>query len=381
MKILHVADTHLGFSAYRKTTKDGINQREIDIYNAFEQFINYALSTKPDLIIHAGDLFDNVRPNNRAITFTISQIVKLSKNKIPIVLVSGNHEHPKIIETGHIFSIFDHLENVYPVYKSKYEKIQFKIDDKKMLIHVIPQCNSKKEYNEEIKKLIPDKKKADYNIFVTHGSITGIKEFTMNEFNELIIPTKIFSIDFNYIALGHFHKYTKIGKNAFYSGATENLTFADANEKKGFIELTLFDNSLKQKFIEINTRPMIDIKPITCTGLKIEEIMNVIKHKVQEIKPDQKTFRITLDDIPTNIYRNIDFNEIQKITNNAVHYEIKANIIKKDDNQKQLISSKIDALINEFKKFIASQKLDDKETVEKLGIGYIEKIESREEGK
>ena len=380
MKILHVADTHLGFSAYRKTTQDGINQREIDIYNAFEQFIDYAINTKPDIIIHAGDLFDNVRPNNRAITFAINQIVKLSKNKIPIVIISGNHEHPKIRETGHIFSIFDHLENVYPIYNSKYEKIQFNIEDKKLIIHAIPQCNSKKEYDEELKKLKPDKT-ADYNIFVSHGSVTGVQEFTMNEFNELIIPTKIFSRDFDYIALGHFHKYTKLAENAFYAGATENLTFADANEKKGFIELTLSENSLKQSFIEINTRPMIDIKPIKCTGLKIEEIMKKIKQKVQEIKPEQKTFRITLDDIPTNVYRSIDFSEIQKLTNNAVHYEIKANIIKKDDEKKQPTSSKIDALVNEFKKYIDAQNLDEKETLQELGISYIEKIQARDEGK
>jgi len=380
MKILHVADTHLGFSAYRKTTQDGINQREIDIYNAFEQFIEYAIDTKPDIIIHAGDLFDNVRPNNRAITFALNQIVKLSKNKIPIVIISGNHEHPKIIETGHIFSIFDHLENVYPIYNSKYEKNQFKIENKKLLIHSIPQCNSKKDYDEELKKLIPDKT-ADYNIFVSHGSVTGVQEFTMNEFNELIIPTKIFSRDFDYIALGHFHRYTKLAENAFYAGATENLTFADANKKKGFIELALSKNSLKQSFIEINTRPMIDIKPIKCTGLKIEEIMNKIKQKVQEIKPEQKTFRITLDDIPTNVYRSIDFNEIQKLTNNAIHYEIKANIIKKDDDKKQSTSSRIDALVNEFKKYIDTQNLDDKETLQELGISYIEKIQAREEGK
>ena len=71
MKILHVADTHLGYSAYRKVTEDGINQREVDVYDAFKQFVDYAVKSKPDLIIHAGDLFDSVRPNNRAITFAI----------------------------------------------------------------------------------------------------------------------------------------------------------------------------------------------------------------------------------------------------------------------------------------------------------------------
>ena len=80
MKILHVSDTHLGYSAYSKITERGINQREMDTYDAFKQFVDYSFKSKPDLIIHSGDLFDSVRPNNRAITFAIKQILKLSKN-------------------------------------------------------------------------------------------------------------------------------------------------------------------------------------------------------------------------------------------------------------------------------------------------------------
>ena len=114
MKIFHISDTHIGYSAYRKATPDGINQREYDTYNAFKQFVNYALDIKPDLIIHSGDLFDSVRPNNRAITFAIKQLIRISKAKIPFVVIAGNHEHPKLKETGHIFSVFDHIENIYP---------------------------------------------------------------------------------------------------------------------------------------------------------------------------------------------------------------------------------------------------------------------------
>ena len=380
MKILHVSDTHLGYSAYRKSTEEGINQREIDVYNAFEQFIDYALELKPDLVIHCGDLFDSVRPNNRAITFAIGQIVRLSEKKIPLVIISGNHEHPKLKETGHIFSIFDHLEYVYPIYHSKYETIDFEFEKKKVIIHAIPQCNSRKEFEVELKKLKSDKN-ADYNIFVAHGSVTGVKNFSMNEFNELIIPTKILSRDFDYIALGHFHKYSKLGEKAFYSGSTESLTFTEAGEKKGFLELTFDKNGLKHNFVEIKTRPMLDARPIKCSGLKLDEVMKKIKETVQEVKPQQKTFRITLDDIPSSLYRSLDFREIRKITNNAVHFEIKANLEEKDKGKKQSSSSKIDALVNEFKKYIEAQDIKDKDMLLELGIGYIDKIEAREEGK
>jgi len=377
MKILHVSDTHLGYSAYRKATDDGINQREMDIYNAFEQFVEYAIKAKPDLIIHAGDLFDSVRPNNRAITFAVKQFVKLSKKKIPVLIIAGNHEHPKLRETGHIFQIFDHIENIYPIYDAKYETIEFTED--KIQIHAIPQCNSKKEFDEQLKKLKPNKD-FDYNIFVTHGAITGIREFSMNEFNELIISKNALKKDFDYIALGHYHKYTKIANNVYYSGSIESLSFSDANEKKGFIELDFSNGKLKHNFIEIKTRPMVDTKPIKCSNLKLDEVMKKIKQTITEVKPELKTFRITLDDIPSAVYRGLDFSEIKKLGGNAVHYEIKANV-SKDDSVKTTSSSKINALVNEFKTFLQNHEIKDKDTILELGIGYIEKVEARDEGK
>jgi DNA repair exonuclease SbcCD nuclease subunit len=379
MKILHVADTHLGYSAYRKATPDGINQREIDTYNAFTQFVDYAVKSKPDLIIHTGDLFDSVRPNNRAITFAVDQILRISKEKIPFVIIAGNHEHPKLKETGHIFSIFDHIEQVYPIYKAKYETLSFKINIKKITIHAVPQCELKKQFENEVKKLKPDKS-SDYNIFISHGAVTGIKEFSMNEFNELFVPAKVLSKDFDYIGLGHYHKYSKIADNAFYSGSTERLTFTDAHDKKGFIELEFVNGKLKTKFVELKIRLMIDTKPIKCSNLKLEELMNKIRQTVEEVGPKEKTFRITLDDIPSHIYRGIDFGELRKLSGESIHYEIKANV-KKEGESKSTTTSRIDALANEFKQFIENQDLKEKETILKLGISYIEKIEAREEGK
>ncbi len=379
MKILHIADTHLGYSAYRKVTVDGINQREIDTYNAFKQFIDYAIKTKPDLIIHAGDLFDSVRPNNRAITFALDQILKLSDAKIPCVIIAGNHEHPKLKETGHILSIFDHVEQVFPIYNAKYEKLSLKIDNQRITIHAIPQCELKKHFEKEMNKLKPDST-ADFNIFVSHGSVTGIKIFSMNEFNEQIIPANVISKDFDYIALGHFHKYSKLANNAFYSGSTERFTFTDAPDKKGFIEAELGSGKLKTSFIELKVRNMIDLKPIKCVNLKLEEVMENIRQSVKDIDPKAKTFRITLNEIPSHIYRSLDFGEIRKISSDAVHYEIKANVIK-DTESRPAATSKIEALSNEFKQFLENQDIKEKGILLDLGIGYIEKIEAREEGK
>ncbi len=378
MKILHMADTHLGYSAYRKLTKDGMNQREIDIYNSFKQCIDYAVKSKPDLILHAGDLFDSVRPTNRAITVALEQIIRLSKEKIPFIVISGNHETPKLKETGNIFKIFEHLEHIYPIYNNKYETIPFEIKDKKIIIHTVPHCQTKEGFLDNLKKITPDSS-ADFNVFMAHGAVTGIKEFKMNEFNELFIPTEALSKDFDYIALGHYHNYTEIVENAFYSGSTERLTFAEVDGKKGCIEIEL-GSKTRYKFIENDTRSMIDADPINCSNLSIENITKKIQVTIQKIKPHDKIFRIKLENIPSHIYRGIDFNQIRKLCSGAVHFEIKSDVIKEGE-QRISENYKIKSIANEFEKFLKDRDVTEKDLLLKIGLEYIQKIESKDEGK
>jgi len=378
MKILHIADTHLGFSAYRKLTEDGMNQREIDIYNSFKQCIDYAVKSKPDLILHAGDLFDSVRPTNRAITVALEQIIRLSKKKIPFIVISGNHETPKLRETGNIFKIFEHLDHVYPIYNNKYETIPFEIKGKKILIHAVPHCQTKEGFLDNLKKVKPDSS-VDFNVFMAHGAVTGIKEFKMNEFNELFIPTGALSKDFDYIALGHYHNYTEIVENAFYSGSPERLTFAEVEGKKGCIEIEP-GSKTRYKFIEIDTRPMIDAAHINCSNLNIEEITRNIREIIQKIEPHNKIFRITLENIPSHIYRGIDFNQIRKLCSGAVHFEIKSDVIKEGELRVSE-NYKIESIASEFENFLRNRDITEKEVLLKLGLEYIQKIESKDEGR
>lgn len=377
MKILHVSDTHLGYSAYRKLTNNGYNQREIDNYKSFQQFINYTIKSKPNIVIHSGDFFDSVRPNNRAITFSINQILKLKKNNITLILISGNHEQPRLKETGHIFSIFDHIENVYPIYNSKYEKIEFNIENERISIHAIPQTLTKYEFQKNLNK-IKINKTSDSNILILHGSVKGIYDFSMNEFNELIIPNKYLKQNFDYIALGHYHKYTKISDRCQYAGSLDHFSFSESKDKKGFIEIILKDNKIMTKFIEIKNRPFLDLEPILCNDINLDEIMKSIEKKIINIKPKNKILRINLEKIPLTLYRGLDFELIKNICKNATHYEIKTNFIN-EKNSKLVQNSKIDDLSKEYNIFMKNQKLKQNKILLDLGIKYIKKIESEKE--
>lgn len=375
MRILHLADTHLGYSAYRKTTEEGINQREIDIYNAFFQCIDYAVKTKPDLVLHAGDLFDSVRPTNRAIMVAIQQILRLSKANIPFIAISGNHETPKLRETGNIFTIFEHLNTVYPIYKNHYETVSIHTKNETAIIHAIPQCQNPEEFEKNLKKI--KLYKNDFNILVAHGAVSGIKEFKMNEFNELFIPVKTIQQDFDYIALGHYHMYTKIEENAFYSGSIEHLSFTEANNQKGFLEINL-QQKLKHKFIPLKTRTMVDMPPLDCLNLTAEQIIKKIKEIILAIEPKDKIIRIHLENIPSYIQRGIDFHQLRDLSKNALHFEIKSTTTK--TNEATLaVGYKMKSLADEFMKFLNTQSFPQKEMLLKLGLHYIHKNEERDE--
>ena len=379
LKIVHLADTHLGFSAYRKITKDGLNQREVDVYDAFRKAVDKILEIKPDLIIHAGDLFDSVRPNNRAIKFALNQLLRISKNNIPMIVIAGNHETPKLSETGHIFSIFEHIENVYPVY-NEYRRICLDLKGKKVSIFCVPQFKNKDEFNDALNSLKMDFSKKgdeDYRILTAHVGTVGLYEFRMNEFNEQLIPVGILKSDFDYIALGHFHRFVKIFDNAFYSGSTERFSFTEANEKKGFVEVILEDEKPLVNFIPLETRDMIDFDAIDCTNKNSGEIIKSIREVVEKKDIKDRIVRINLKNVSSHIYRTLDFNELKQILNGALHFDIKTDILEEEifNNYK---TAHIDVLSKEFSRFLENYSLSenvDKEKLLKMGLKYIEQVE------
>jgi exonuclease SbcD len=375
MRIVHLADTHLGYSAYRKVTPDGVNQREMDIYDAFTQCIDYAVKTHPDLVLHAGDLFDSVRPTNRAITVAVQQILRLSKEQIPFVVISGNHETPKLKETGNIFTIFEHLDQVYPIHQNQYEAITLKQNDERVCIHAVPQCQTPEEFNTNMKKIALDAN-VNFNLLLAHGAVKGIKEFKMNEFNELFIPVKNLAEEFDYIALGHYHLHTELQPNAFYAGSTERLSFTEAESQKGFIEIEL-GRHLKHRFIPLHTRSMIDPTPLDCSTLRIEQIIQNIKEFLQGIDPKDKIIRYRLQNIPAHIQRSIDYHHLRDLAKTAVHFEIKPMPLKSDT-----ITTgeeyKMKSLADEYEKFLSLQHYPEQTLLRNLGLQYIQKVEEEE---
>lgn len=365
MRIVHVADTHIGYSAYRKVDENGFNLREMDVYKAFQEFVDQVLEIKPDVILHCGDLFDSVRPTNRALSFALDQIIRISDAGIPMVIIAGNHCTPRLRETGSVFRLFEHLDHVHPVYRGACEEVQ--IGD--LTVHAIPHSDGE-TFKEQLENLKSSGTK--YNVAMMHAGVVGFSVFKMNEFNEQLVPTSYLSQDFDYIALGHFHENCQVAKNAEYSGSTERFSFAEARHKKGFVVLDL--ESKKKEFRRLDPREMLDLGPLDAFDLDGSSLRLEMERVLEKNELKDKIVRLKVTNLLPSVYKTIDFRQLRELTTEAVHFEPKFDIVQ-DRVSVQGETLVLNSIEQEFVSFLNRYPVEkvDKEIVRTKGVDYIQR--------
>ena len=364
MRIAHVSDTHLGFSTYgRLDEATGLNQREVDFYRAFEQCVDKIIEAKVDAVVHSGDLFDSVRPSNRAISFALDQFARLSKAGIPVVVIAGNHSTPKLRETGSVFKILEHLDDIHPIYKGEYEAVE--LDD--LMVHAVPHSDGD-ALQREMRRIRPSPRHE--NVGLLHVGVASIQDFKMGEFNEQIVPVSALNEQLDYIALGHYHCHVNVTKNSAYAGSTERLSFTEANGTKGFAIIDL--GRRKREFVSLTTRPMIDLAPIDARRMGAEELRNAISRAIDEIDLNDKIVRLVVKDVPSIAYRTMDHNWIRSATAAAMHFEARFDLAQEGASL-QRVSAHIDSLEMEFVSFLENRPIEgvSKEALKADGLDYL----------
>ncbi len=367
MKIAHISDTHLGYSAYGKVDEDsGLNQRETDTYRAFEAFVDSVVDRKPDMVLHSGDLFDSVRPTNRAISVALDQLLRLTAEGIPVVVIAGNHSTPRLRETGSVFRIFDHLEEVYPVYRGRYESIEIG----EVTVHALPHAEG--ELLQEGLKSMEPSPQTEFNVAMMHTGIVGLDVFRMHEFNEQLINSSYLKRGFDYIALGHYHGHTEVSDNACYAGSTERFSFAEVGQEKGFLWVDL--ESGEWEFESLPTREMVDIGPIDASHMEGRAVQGKIEERLERMDLASKIVRLKVKNISSPAYQSLDFNRINQLVKDTVHFERRFDV-EREDNSVQWRSTTLESIEEEFKNFLDQYPVEgvDKDTIEERGLEYLKK--------
>ncbi|HTY47626.1 MAG TPA: DNA repair exonuclease [Methanomassiliicoccales archaeon] len=366
MRIAHVSDTHLGFSAYgRLDEESGLNQREVDFYQAFERAVDAILEAKVDVVLHSGDVFDSVRPSNRALSFALDQFARISEAGVPTVVIAGNHSTPKLRETGSVFKVFEHLKDVHPVYKGEYEQIE--LGD--LAVHAVPHCEGEALQN-AMAEMKPRPGKV--NVGMLHVGVASIQDFRMGEFNEQVVPVSTLNESLDYIALGHYHGHVNVTRNATYSGSMERLSFAEAGDEKGFVIVDL--EKRKKQFVPIPTRAMIDLAPIDARRMSAEELKAAMRDLIEGTELGGKIVRLRVDDVPSAVYRAIDHVWLRSATADAMHFDARFEVAQ-EASAGQRATTHIDSLEKEFVSFLEHYPVErmDKGKLRASGLRYLQR--------
>ncbi len=378
MRIIHISDSHIGHTAYRRTSPDGYNQRGEDMRAALTRAIDVILELKPDIVLHTGDLFDSPRPLNRMTEFAFNELMRLTRADIPVILLAGNHETPKQRTIGHVFALLDTLQNtdrkssiekghIYPVYKGRYEQLTYAA----ATFHCVPHCEDQERFETELQKIsiVPGKK----NIGLFHAGVSGVREFREAEFNEqLLTDTFLKTVPFDYCALGHLHRMVEVEKSVWYAGSTERLSFGEVSQKKGLLLVDTDTGTVTPHIVP--TRVMVE-RTVTVTDLSAQDAFEAIKTAIEDIGPGNKVLKIRVSNIAPATYAALDFTTLRALTAPATHCEL---IFERVDQKDIALNDTqtIQGLSEEFSGFCArsGEQSERAQRVKEKGLSLLKEV-------
>lgn len=375
MKIVHLADSHLGFSSYSRLDEHGRNRIEEMVYSGFDQVVDKIIKLRPDAVVHAGDVFHHVRPKIRPLVVFQKNLLRLRDEGIPVIIISGNHDAPKSYSQTSPFRLFEGLRDVQIAQRYKYER--FEVAD--CHFHCIPFCIDAGDYVSEFERI--ERKGRD--ILVMHGLVESLSNKKMRSVGEHELSDSLLKNDFDYIALGHYHGQAQISENAWYSGSVEYFNFGEAHDRKGL--LLLDSETGRTESISVRPRYMIDHQPIDCDGLMSEQIAECLMELCQEDDLRNRMVRITLKNVNRAAYRSIDQTRLSRLGAAALYFKIKAEFSDEEEQIQRPVDRR--ALDDEFSFFLeeeSSQKRVPekiKDNVVAYGSGIMKRaVEARHKG-
>jgi exonuclease SbcD len=303
IRLAHLADTHLGYSAYGKSDPaSGRNQRAVDIEASFAAAISDLLTRGVDLVVHAGDVFHHTRPSWSTLTHFVRQMRRLDAAGIPAVVIAGNHDTPRLRTTGSVYAL---LALALPgvQFIAGYETAEIPFESLGLTVHGVPHGSLT---NPDPPAILPVP--GQRNIVVAHGVVPGYLFVGGHEPGEIDLRGNVLDAQHDYVALGHVHIRGAAGNKAYYSGSTERTSWGDQVATPGYALVTLAEpDALPQvEFVDIPARPMESLTPIDGAERSAREIADLILSRAGALDLPEAMIRVELRNTPRPLFRETD---------------------------------------------------------------------------
>jgi DNA repair protein SbcD/Mre11 len=300
IRILHFADAHIDMANYgRHDPESGLPMRVMDFLKSLDEIVDTAISEKVDLVIFAGDTY---KDRNPAPTFQREwgqRVMRLSRAKIPTLLLVGNHDLSPALGRAHALETFNTLEvpSIWVLDKPQFlgpddlgipaQVIGLPwVSRSGMMAHLDIRGGDPSLIYEQLEEKLTGLvthwlKQADPDlpiILTAHASVQGAKyggERTVMLGGDLVLSGSLVkNPQFDYVALGHIHKPQNLNENAhppvIYPGSIERVDFGEVGDDKFFIVANVGCGQTKVEWRELkHIRPFVDraIKLTSAEGI------------------------------------------------------------------------------------------------------------------
>lgn len=293
LRIAHIADTHLG---YRSSTVKG---RDEDFSRSWILACQAIVDSKPDLILHAGDVFHHPSPSWGAVISFLEGAKILQDYGAPIFMISGNHDSSRMNMRHTVFSV---LTGVTPFIRISHSPEPLAtylahLDVTVVMLSHLALVN--KDLLQNITYIRNSLNSRDFNILVSHGSVGDLDK--SREIGSVVIPDEVFEFPWSYVALGHLHMAQPFGQRGWYSGSIERCGWSDLPASPAWTLTELTESELRHAQQSVPHRRMVELPDIDCEGWGPDDVVEAVLWSLGKSRLDPEgnaIVRVLLRNVP-----------------------------------------------------------------------------------
>lgn len=338
----HTADIHFGVENYGKIDpKTGIHSRLLDFHKSLSVIVDQAIEQQIDFFLFCGDAYKTAYPTPTQQKLLVKLLLKLQAAGIPVVIVVGNHDHPLSFGKAHSLDVFDYLpvEGFYVFSRPELMTIKTKSgpvqivgipwparnnvvthDEHRMKSATEITCYLSERVGQLINQLAQQIDETIPAVLAGHltvssGIFSGSEKCAIFGNDPIFLPSQLALPQFDYVALGHLHRYQNLNPNGIpvvYAGSIERVDFGERKEEKSFCSVAIRTvdgkKSCSYQVVPLATRPMIQIDVMLEPGL--DQTRQIIQ-KLSTYDLSEAIVKIMYH-IPEGLPDKVDLFEVQR---------------------------------------------------------------------
>ncbi len=330
VRLAHLADLHLGFRQYHRQTPGGLNQREADVAAAFRRAVDQVIQARPDAVVVAGDLFHSVRPTNPAILFAFNQLHRLREAlaDAPIIVIAGNHDTPRSVETGSILRLFESLS--IDVVTDEARRVAYP----RLGLSVLAVPHNALVSGE--RPALEPAGDEPYQVLTLHGEVEGIfpaDRSGLEYGGAVVAPEQLARGGWTYVALGHYHVQRQVAPRVWYSGSLDYVSHnpwgelaeerAAGLEGKGWLLADLATGTVERQAVP-PARRLFDLPVIDAQGRTAADLDQLIADAVAAVPGGHadQIVRQVVRNTPRHVAREVNHSAVRTLKAQALHYQL-----------------------------------------------------------